>query len=238
MSARPWPGQPDCAYLLIAGGHSPDLHLPGAAVIREWLVTLRTAGYARVRSGAVGPDIAGQLTGMGFSVCQNLALLSTDLTTGHALFPRDRAFRVVRRGPGYQGKVMGLLAVDEQAFGPEWALDMDTFREASRATQSSRVWVSHTAQGDVAGFLLAGRTGRTGFVQRVAVEPSSRRSRVATGLLTAGHHWMRVHGCTTAVVNTETSNRAALELYRHFGYVDMPYGLQVLERTLQGDAHA
>lgn len=235
VSARPWPGQPGCAYLLIAGGHSPDTHLPGSDLVAGWWDALRSAGYDHVRTGAVGPDIAGQLSTMGFAVCQDLVLLSADL--GHpepTLDASPHPLTVVRRGPGFRGKVADLLAVDEIAFGPEWALDMDTFREAARATEKSRIWVSQSPNGATGGFLLAGQTGATGFIQRIAVAPVARRSGVAAGLLAAGHQWMRARGCATAVVNTETTNQPALAMYQRVGYARMPYGLQVLERSLKG----
>jgi ribosomal protein S18 acetylase RimI-like enzyme len=235
VTARAWPGRPSCAYLLIAGGHSDDIHLPGPAVVDQWMHQLRTAGYGSVRTGAVGPDIAHQLVAQGFSVVQDLSLLSADVSGLPGGTPDNTSVRVVRRTPGRHGALVKVLDVDLEAFGPEWALDPETLAEASRATQASRLWVSTDARGNTVGFVLAGRTGSTGFVQRVAVHPSTRRGGVATGLLAHVHRWFRSRGCTTAVVNTEVSNTAALGLYQRFGYVRMPYGLQVLERTLTGE---
>mgnify|MGYP006277917383 FL=1 len=232
VTARSWPGFPGCAYLLIAGGHSGDLQPPDTDTVNQWLATLRDAGYSHVRTGAVGPDIARRLTESGFAVAQDLALLSVDLTAGTPVVNTGQGIRVVRRGPGRRGVLAGVLDVDSTAFGPGWALDMDSLEEAIAATQRSRTWTARDDSGRVTGFVLAGVTGPTGFVQRIAVSPGHRRTGLAASLLGRAHDWMSARGCTTAVVNTETTNDAALALYQRFGYRAMPYGLQVLERSL------
>ena len=73
---------------------------------------------------------------------------------------------------------------------------------------------------------------RSGFIQRLAVDPARQRTGVGLRLMHAAHRWLRSHRCTTALVNTETDNLAALRLYQRFGYAELPYGLQVLERPL------
>ena len=88
--------------------------------------------------------------------------------------------------------------------------------------------------GRATGFVLAGATAGSGFVQRLAVDPAHRREGTAARLLGQAHRWLSLRGCSTSVVNTETTNGAALGLYRAFGYVPLPYGLRVLERPHYG----
>ena len=81
----------------------------------------------------------------------------------------------------------------------------------------------------VAGFLVSGRAGRTGYVQRLAVHPSAQRHGLATALLLDSLRWMRRTRVRRAFVNTHVENEAALELYRRHGFVELPERLRVHE---------
>ena len=233
MLARPWPHDPECAYLLVSGGHQDSARLPGLEVLNEWLHTLEMWGYRSVRTGALNQDMASEFKVAGFAPLQDLLLMSADLT-GHVIPAPDRSrVRPVRIWPGPWRTLVGtLLAIDSASFGPVWTLDIASLAEARRATEASRMFVARE-EGRPVGFLLAGATGSGGYVQRLAVLPSHRRKGHAGALIAAAHSWMRSRGCSTSVVNTETSNMAAIELYRRLGYEVLPYGLQVLERPLR-----
>jgi ribosomal protein S18 acetylase RimI-like enzyme len=126
-----------------------------------------------------------------------------------------------------------ILSLDEESFGREWCLDRASLLDAYRATQRAALLEVRSADRHSAlGFILVGRTGTAGFIQRLAVHPSVRRSGLASILLAAGTQWLFGHGARIMAVNTEDTNVAALGLYERHGFQPMPYGLFVMEREL------
>ena len=235
--ARPWPNDPGRAYLLISGGHSDSVGPPERATVNEWLHTLAMWGYRSVRTGALNSELASGLAAVGFSTVQDLVLMSTDLSARHHSPPESDPGRVrhLRTWPRpARAGLDRILDIDRHSFGPDWALDADTFREARTATGRSRILVSEMERRTV-GFVLAGATGHDGYIQRLAVLPDSRRAGHAARLLAHAHHWLHHAGCSVAYVNTERTNDAAMALYLQMGYAPLPYGLQVLERPLTDD---
>jgi ribosomal protein S18 acetylase RimI-like enzyme len=81
-------------------------------------------------------------------------------------------------------------------------------------------------------FSISGRADRTGYVQRLAVDPSARRQGLASLLLDDARRWMQRRNVERVMVNTAEDNRAALALYESFGFARQPGSLQILERTL------
>jgi ribosomal protein S18 acetylase RimI-like enzyme len=124
-----------------------------------------------------------------------------------------------------------ILALDRDAFGSEWTMDTQTFAEALSATRRAAVFVCHVND-ELVGFVIVGATGTTGFIQRLAVVPTARRSGVASALLASALTWTNRHGCTSSIVNTEIHNSAALRTYEKFGFEPLDNGLSVLEMTL------
>ena len=232
--ARPWPNDPDRAYLLITGGHSDSVGPPERATVNEWLHTLAMWGYRSVRTGALNSGLASGLSAVGFSTVQDLVLMSTDLS-GHLRSPSEPGpgrVRQLRAWPRPSRAALDqILGIDQQSFGTAWAMDADTFAEARAATGRARIVVSEVERRTV-GFVLAGATGRDGYIQRLAVLPDARRAGHAARLLDHAHDWLRRAGCSVAYVNTERTNDAAMTLYLRAGYAALPYGLQVLERSL------
>lgn len=232
MSARPLATRRGWAHLVLTGAHGQDTALARPDVIATWLDTLRRAGFEGVRTGAVGPGVAADLTAAGFTAVQDLVLLSCDLTTGPRAGADPRIDRIRTKWVHRQTDIQQVLGIDAASFGPDWALDRVAFDEACAATQRSRLMACRDADGTAAGFVLAGATAGSGFIQRLAVIPDRRRGGTATRLLAQAHRWLAGSGCSTSVVNTETTNEAALGLYQRFGYAPLPYGLRVLERPL------
>jgi len=235
VRVRPWPLAPDRAYLLITGSHGPDLELPNSDILREWLHTIGSWGYHRVRTTALAPTPATALRTVGFVTAQELVLLKRAHFVPPVFdVPRDIAPHKVRRLPGHRyspSVLRDLLLLDNLAFGDEWCLDEQALRDAFSATRRSRIFVSRT-RGRIDGFILVGATGSTGFIQRLAVHLDARRSGVASRLVCAALRWSHKAGCSVTVVNTEVTNSAAIGLYKSFDFVEMEHGLQVLEREL------
>jgi ribosomal protein S18 acetylase RimI-like enzyme len=231
-SVRPWAGHPSRAFLMISGSHSPETELPDQEVLRDWVATMTRWGYGSVRTSAMSPQAADALTEVGFLPAQNLVLLRTKhLSPPASDIPTDVAPRPVRQLRYRQSLIHDVLRLDQLAFGNEWHLDEETFREALTATRRVRLFTSRH-RGVLEGFVLVGATQQTGFIQRVAVHPDARRTGVASRLISAAVQWSFRRGCTNTVVNTEVNNDAALGLYRNAGFTNLDHGLIVLEREL------
>jgi ribosomal protein S18 acetylase RimI-like enzyme len=87
-------------------------------------------------------------------------------------------------------------------------------------------------RGAVVAYAVTGRAGEQGFLQRLAVDPAQHRAGWGRALVTDGLRWLRRHGVTRTLVNTQLENEAALALYRSCGFSELPVGLTVLARAL------
>ena len=231
--ARSWPQVPGRAVLLIGGSHSPSLKMPDTPILQTWVDTLSRWGYRSVRTSPLAPGATAALSAVGFTPVQNLTLLErisstspiiqSQLPTAAVRFPFSRFPRTAL--------TRTIIEVDREAFGDEWMMDQETFEEALRATRRSRIFVSHV-DGALSGFVIAGVTDSYGFIQRLAVRPACRRRGEATNLVQTALSWIHSRGCSSTVVNTETSNVSALSIYKKCGFTPMEYGLTVMERQL------
>jgi ribosomal protein S18 acetylase RimI-like enzyme len=121
--------------------------------------------------------------------------------------------------------------VDEAAFDEFWRFDAVALHEAERATPKARTLVAPDEE-LFAGYALFGRSGATGYIQRLAVAPSSQRAGLGRALLGDGLLWTRAQGASRAMVNTQEDNERALNLYTSMGFTRLPVGLCVLGCTL------
>jgi GNAT superfamily N-acetyltransferase len=189
-----------------------------------------------VRTSALAPAAATAFADIGFTVAQELSLLERQHSSYPTVSaPATNAISTVRIAPysrSIKKSVLAdVLAVDDAAFGEQWAMDKQTLREALTATRRVRLFV-WKSDGRIEGFVLVGATGHQGFVQRLAVHPNAQRTGIATQLLAASLAWTHHRGCTATVVNTEVSNSAALGAYHRFGFTPLDYGLSVLEMQI------
>ena len=184
-----WPYDPTTASLTLRSGHHPEASIT-SEVVKMWLKTAQQSGFARVRTNAVSPQLAGILATVGFSVKQELSLLTAPLQN---LSPAARSLR---------------------GLGP------------SRLRRNSGYCLS--------GFTASSADAQYGYIQRLAVHPSAQRSGYGRKLALDTLHWLGSRGMQHALVNTDSTNVAALSLYGSLGFVPMPYSLYVLERACTG----
>jgi ribosomal protein S18 acetylase RimI-like enzyme len=209
--------------------------VPTTAHFEHWASELAARGFTRMRTGALAPRHALQAESAGLRCIQDLALLEANPPFA---IP-DATQRTTRSRASH---VDDLAAVDHAAFGDVWRLDAAMLRDVRTATPSSRARVVKTSAlarsveapvagtvTGVAGFLLAGRAGRNGYIQRLAVDPATRRHGVATSLLADATRWLRRWKVERIFVNTHVDNDPALALYRAHGFHDLPERLRVFE---------
>jgi ribosomal protein S18 acetylase RimI-like enzyme len=207
--------------------------LPNTQILQSWVDTLSRWGYDSVRTSPVAPVAASALSAVGFNTSQKLTLLERPDTGAIAVAQPLRAIR--SRFPASRmpapSTVEAILRIDRAAFGQEWMMDEQTFREALHATRRARIFGSYV-DGELSGFVIAGITDSYGFIQRLAVHPNFQRRGDASSLVQNSLAWIHSRGCRSTVVNTEVSNAAALSIYERNGFVPLDYNLAVMERRL------
>jgi ribosomal protein S18 acetylase RimI-like enzyme len=231
MSARahPYAGVPGMALVIVPDGSA----VPTPEHFHVWSRRLADRGFTTLRTGALSPRQAAQAEQAGLRCVQELALLEKTLTGPRAdhtpiVGPTRRSHRLRRRH-------LPIIAdIDRAAFGASWWLDAGMLADVRNATPVHRARVigvgsSRFDAGNVVGFLISGRAGQTGYVQRLAVHPDAHRRGLATDLLVDSLRWMRRARLQRAFVNTHVDNAAALALYHVHGFVDLPERLRVFE---------
>jgi ribosomal protein S18 acetylase RimI-like enzyme len=221
LRVRPWPVDPLTAHLVPQASRRVS-----AETVRRLLGELADAGYHRARTAALSPDEQGPFLASGFEVDEHLHLLAHDLTDLGTL-PPPSPLRRARRRDRQQ-----VLAVDRVAFSPPWRLDTAGLRDALVATPTVHFRVA-VVEGRVVGYAVAGRAGRRGYLQRVAVHPDHSDRGLGRALVLDALHWLSRRGAHRAVVNTQEGNAPALHLYEALGFRPEPAGLDVLGASLR-----
>ena len=121
-----------------------------------------------------------------------------------------------------------LYPLDYSAFDPLWRMDPTGLRESYRATTRS-VILGVDDDDRLAGFAIVGVSGVTGYLQRMAVDPSVRRRGFGRRLVRASLRWAALHGAAAILLNTQPENDGSAALYREEGFARMPGDLRVLK---------
>lgn len=232
----PWPYDHTTAALTLRSGHEPFASV-NESLVETWLTAAKAGRYQRLRTNAVGPGIADDLQMLGFSVKQELVLLSYDFS--ELSLPKSGSQKSTHRGSDQRWAIRRISArqtvrIDMAAFGDEWALDHAALTYASSATQASRlrgaigrpIWRN---TGKKSGFYLAGYTDTNGYLQRLGVHPTSQRAGSGRALVCDALRWLQASGAQRVFVNTDVHNDPALALYESLGFSRMNYTLTVME---------
>ena len=185
-------------------------------------------GRRAVRTSALFPGSADSALDVGFIPIDELVLLrrSLDDDTGEAR--GSGSGRIRRLG---KRRLDDVARLDVAAFGPLWGHDRVTL-SATRAATASSHSRSVTADGRLVGFAISGRTGRSGYLQRLAIDPTHQRRGFGRLLALDAMWWMTRLRCADVWVNTSVSNVAALRLYEGLGFERRPERLVVAELDL------
>lgn len=226
-----WRSEENIAYL----SPIPGAPLPSTDFVRRCIRDLELEGYAGVVTGALSPAEQATFRAAGFEVTEHLHLLSHDLQGLPALVDRNES---LRRGGRHDPAAV--LDLDRIAFDAFWRLDEGGLDDALRATPHTRFRVAVTGEVGpeeataILGYAITGRSGRHGYLQRLAVHPESQRQGLGTLLVLDGLRWLRRWRVEKAMVNTQLANEGALALYERLGFRREPSGLSVLARELHG----
>ena len=212
----PWHGSATTAQVVPIGGGTVD-----HAAVGEISNLILGLGFHRILTAALVPHDQAPFLEFGYQVHEPLRLLELNLDPNRI----GRSTRPTRRMR--RRDIAASLAIDVASFTNFWQFDADALDEAISATPTSRRRVVRSDR-VVLGYAITGHAGRTGFTQRLAVDPDSRRAGVGGTLLTDGLAWLHTRGAEGVLVNTQPENEAALALYARFGFVERPGGLAVL----------
>lgn len=193
--------------------------------VRRWLDEIASLGYTSVRTGALAANTAEIADDLGFQCVQRLVLLEH---TDPASAARRADHNTHRLLPSSYGQISD---IDRRAFGAPWGLDRDSIDDVCAATPHHRA----RATGDRAqpvGYAIAGRDGRSGFLQRLAVDPDAQCAGHGRALVLDAMRWFGRWHVGRVLVNTHEHNEAALHLYHDLGFTDLDETLGVFERAL------
>jgi ribosomal protein S18 acetylase RimI-like enzyme len=218
---RPWPGQPDVVQLVLRN----HLSVPNRDDVNGRTAACAAKGGRSIRTGALFPSAAEAFLHAGFSPVDRLALLELDLADSQ---PDDRAFRLSRTWRLTARQLTDAARLDQRAFAAPWGNDRSSLRDIQSATPRVRSRCVRTGEG-IHAFAISGRAGARGYIQRLAVDPSSQRRGLGRTLLVDAVRWLGRHRCTSAWVNTGIDNAPALGLYESIGFTRRAEQLVVLE---------
>ena len=221
LRLMPWQGSISTAYIAAIPGAEPV----ESAAVEVACEHLARQGYNHVVTGALSVSDQWGFLDAGFSERERLQLLSCDLGLVTA---RVAAVRLRR---GRDRDLVDVLGLDALAFEPFWQIDAAGLVEARNATPSSRFRVSLSSS-SVTGYAVTGRSGRNGFLQRLAVHPDAIGQGFGRALVHDGLRWLHRRGVDTVFVNTQFANDRARRLYEAVGFRRSNDDLVVLQRSL------
>jgi len=209
-----WHGRSDVAYLAIP----PGARMPQPSGVEAALDRLRNQGVRSAFTAALRDHEALAFLSSGFETFEYLHVLRHDL---QAVPPLDDTHHLRRARRSDRARV---LDIDDAAFDDFWRLDDAGLAEALRATTSVRYRVAlDPADERPVGYAVCGRAADTGYLQRLAVDPSHAGTGLGAALVTDALQWLRRRHARSALVNTQTDNLRALRLYRRLGFVEEPH---------------
>lgn len=219
-----WPHDDAVVHLVLLDHHMVPTH----ADVRRWIARGRSTGARAIRTGALFPPSTPAFLDAGFGVIDTLRLLELDLMPDRAPLRRRSSSapeRLRRR------QLDEAAEIDRRSFAPPWSNDAAALGDIVDATPRTRARCIRL-DGRMVAFAINGRAGETGYVQRLAVDPSGRRQGFASLLLDDAVGWMRRHHVARVLVNTAIGNEPATSLYQSSGFVERPERLHILERPV------
>ena len=117
------------------------------------------------------------------------------------------------------------------AFDQFWRLDRAGLSEAMAATQRSVILVIRNNDQGLCAFAIVGYGSALAYPQRVAVDPKWQRQGMGRSVVRAAARSARSRGARALLLNTQSGNSAALQLYDREGFTRLPESLDLLRKT-------
>jgi ribosomal protein S18 acetylase RimI-like enzyme len=103
---------------------------------------------------------------------------------------------------------------------------------ARKATVQPELFLVVTSGSVIAGTAMFGYDGHRGWVNYLAVEPSSRRQGIAIALMREGERLLRDRGCPKVSLQVRSGNTDAVAFYEAIGYARddvVSYGRRLID---------
>jgi ribosomal protein S18 acetylase RimI-like enzyme len=221
-----WQGDPYTALV----GPARIRRGPTVAEIKRCLSRLDRRGVQQAVTPALNAVEAEPFFQAGFTLYERLHLLARNLSaTTVCTMNRPQAEPAAEvelvRARRWHRRIM--LDIDAKAFKGFWRFDDYSLGEALKATPHSYARLARV-DGRYVGYAVTGRTESRGYLQRLAVDPAHQGRGVGTTLVEDSSNWLRRRGVVTSLVNTQETNKRALDLYIKLGFIQQREGLMVL----------
>lgn len=215
-TARPWNQEYEDAHLRIIRG--------GPGFTAGCAVALAAAGAPSVISPPLPTPARRPWVDAGFEPYIELALLKLDLRAAPAM--PDHLIQ-----EGTPSDLDAAVKIDAEAFQPFWRLDELGLKEAIEATPKSSLLVIRGEPGELAAFAILGLGHALSYLQRVAVAPRWQRQGMGRSMVRAAARRARQNGAGALLLNTQTDNEPALNLYKEENFVHLTDALGLMRRV-------
>lgn len=214
--ARPWNSEHPEAHLRLVRG--------GAGFLTDCVSRLIDLGAPSVLSAPLSASARGAWESAGFQPDIDLALLRLSLE-GDLPAPNH----LVHKGEDIS--IDTLLKIDTAAFQGFWRFDAIALEEATTATAKSDVFVINDGAEGAAGYAIVGYGHAISYLQRVAVHPDWQGHGMGRSLIRTVARSAKRAGSKALLLNTQSENEPAINLYASEGYVLLPESLAVLRAS-------
>ncbi len=150
-----------------------------------------------------------------FEEINQVISLVWDVTT--ARWPEvSQDFKLRRMGPD---DISRCYQIDRKAFKPIWR---NTVTQLQTAIQGAFYASVISVEGVVCGYQISTTNPQGGHLARLAVDPAFQQKGLGSKLLSDMLDRFFAAGILDVSVNTQMDNQPSLDLYRKFGFVELP----------------
>jgi ribosomal-protein-alanine N-acetyltransferase len=192
---------------------------PGFATFRAWKelwpyareILETSNNVTSLNSLVIHPEMERLLNNAGFSEIYHVVVL--DWSNTEATWPEIDIDLVVRLLE--EGDLEQVYEIDKLAFDEIWRNSLSQLKAAYKEAFSATVV---EVDGVVQGYQISTATSLNGHLARLAVNPSFQSKGLGSVMVADLLERFQESGIVEVTVNTQSNNRASLELYEKFGF--------------------